>query len=145
MAITFHPRPGQLLLCDFSEGFKEPEMVKSGRPVIVLTPPPKHSTGLVTVVPLSTSKPAPVMLYHCQLPKNCMPQLGRFQKADSWVKGNLVYTVGFHRLDLIMLGKRDLQTGKRIYFTSRLGRERMAEIYTCVLHGLNLGALARYL
>lgn len=145
MAITFHPRPGQLLLCDFSEGFKAPEMVKSGRPVVVLTSPPKHNTGLVTVVPLSTSAPDPVMPYHCRLPRNCMPQLGRFQNTESWVKGNLVYTVGFHRLDLIKLGKRDPQTGKRIYFTNRLGRERMTEVYTCVLHGLNLGVLAGHL
>ncbi|VAW98274.1 hypothetical protein MNBD_GAMMA19-1918 [hydrothermal vent metagenome] len=74
-----------------------------------------------------------------------MPQIGRFQDNDSWVKGDLLYTVGFHRLNLIKLGKRTPNTGKRIYYQNRLGRERMKEIYTCVLHGLNLGALSRHL
>ena len=37
MAITFHPKPGQILMCDFTYGFREPEMIKN-RPVIVLTP-----------------------------------------------------------------------------------------------------------
>ena len=54
MAITIHPRPGQILLCDFSQGFREPEMVKSKRPVIVLTPAFKNRPELVTIVPLST-------------------------------------------------------------------------------------------
>lgn len=143
MAITFHPRPGQLLLCDFSQGFKEPEMVKSKRPVIILKI--GSNTNLVTIVPLSTKKPEKVMPYHYQLPKSCMPQLGMYQSSDSWVKGDLIYTVGFHRLDLIRLNKRDPNSGKRVYFNSRLSRARMAEIYACVLHGLNLGHLTPYI
>ena len=145
MAITFHPRPGQILVCDFSTGFREPEIVKNNRPVIVLTPDYKGRTGLVTVVPLSTKEPTEIMPYHYKLPRNCMPQIGRFQDNDSWVKGDLLYTVGFHRLNLIMLGKRDPNTGKRIYYQNRLSRERMKEIYTCVLHGLNLGPLSQHL
>ncbi len=144
MAITFHPRPGQLLLCDFSTGFKEPEMVKSGRPVLVLTPPIKGRGQLVTIVAISTVKPNPVMDYHYRLPKKCMPMIGSFQKDDSWVKGDMIYAVGFHRLDSIKLGTRG-PNGKRHYYTNRLSRDRMKEIYSCVLHGLNLGDLARYL
>lgn len=64
MAITFHPSPGQILLCDFSQGFRVPEMVKSKRPVIVLTPAFKHRSDLVTIVPLSTVRPDPVQPYH---------------------------------------------------------------------------------
>jgi len=145
MAITFHPSPGQILTCDFSTGFKEPEIVKKNRPVIILTPAYKGRSGLVTVIPLSTTKPTEIMAYHYKLPRNCMPQLGRFQESDNWVKGDLLYTVGFHRLNLIQLGKRDPNTGKRIYYKNRLGRERMKEIYTCVLHGLNLGPLSQHL
>lgn len=74
-----------------------------------------------------------------------MPQLGNFQENDSWVKGDMIYTVGFHRLDLIRLGKRDKNTGKRLYYTNRFGRVQMREIYKCVLHGLNLGSLCQYL
>jgi hypothetical protein len=57
----------------------------------------------------------------------------------------MIYTVGFHRLDLIQLGKRDPQTGKRLYFTQQLGREQMQAIFSCVLHGLHLGHLAQHL
>jgi uncharacterized protein YifN (PemK superfamily) len=145
MPITIHPSPGQILLCDFSQGFREPEMVKSKRPVIVLTGVSRSRPNLVTVVPLSTKEPDPIMPYHYQLPRNCMPQIGRFQDSDSWVKGDLLYTVGFHRLDLIRLGKRDPNTGQRIYYRNRLSRDRMREIYSSVLHGLNLGHLSEYI
>jgi len=144
MAITIHPKSGQILLCDFSQGFSEPEMVKSGRPVIILTGTTVTRPNLVTVVPLSTKEPDPIMPYHYQLPRNCMPQIGRFHDSDSWVKGDLLYTVGFHRLDLIHLGKR-CPDGKRQYFRNRLGRDRMREIYSSVLHGLNLGHLSKHI
>lgn len=145
MAITFYPKVGQILLCDFSQGFKEPEMVKSGRPVIVLSIAPSRISELVTIVPLSTVKPDKIMPYHYQLPRNCMPQLGRFQRSDSWVKGDLIYTVGFHRLELIRLNKQDPATGKRVYFKNVLSRNRMKAVYSCVLHGMNLGHLTAYI
>ena len=68
-------------------------MVKSKRPVIVLTPQMRNRADLVTVVPLSTVKPNPVMSYHYMLPKNCMPQIGMFQKDDSWVKGDMILRI----------------------------------------------------
>ena len=145
MAITYHPRPGQILLCDFSKGFQEPEMVKNNRPVIVLTPYSQGRDQLVTIVALSTVAPGKVMPYHYQIPKHSMPMLGRFQENDTWVKGDMIYTVGFHRLDMIQLGRKDPQTGKRLYFTQQLGREQMQEILRCVLHGLNLGHLAPHI
>ena len=74
-----------------------------------------------------------------------MPQLGRFQQSDSWLKGDMIYTVGFHRLDLIRLGKKNPQTGKREYFNKRLRRDQMNEIYRCILNGMNLGNLGNYL
>lgn len=143
MAIEFHPRPGQILMCDFSVGFKEPEIVKK-RPVVVLTPAMRGRHELVTIAALSTSTPDPVRDYHCQLPKASLPQLGNFQEKETWVKGDMVYTVGFHRLDLIKLNKRG-PGGKRQYFNQKLGRERMKEIYGCVLHGMNLGSLVQHL
>lgn len=51
MPITFHPKPGQILFCDFSSGFKEPEMIKNKRPVIVLSGPIKGRSNLVTISP----------------------------------------------------------------------------------------------
>lgn len=144
MAISIHPKIGQILLCDFSRGFKEPEMVKSGRPVVVISPPMPTRPQLVTIVALSTVPPDPVLPFHMRLPRASLPQIGQFER-DTWVKGDMVYSVGFHRLDLIKLGKRDPNTGKRLYFTNRLGRENMRAIYACVLHGLNLGHVAQYL
>ncbi len=145
MAIEFHPRIGQILLCDFSMGFKEPEMVKSKRPVLVISPAIAGRSDLVTILALSTSPPEPVRSYHYKIPKNSMPQLGRFQEKDTWLKGDMIYTVGFHRLDLIRLNKKHPTTGKRQYYQSRLGRDQMQEVYKCILHGLNLGQLGEHL
>lgn len=141
MAITFHPRPGQILLCDFSTGFREPEMVKSARPVIVLSPHHRSRGNVVTVAALSTQKPEPVCPYHWLLPRAALPQLGRFQEKETWLKGDMIYSVGFQRLDLIRLGKRR-DDGKREYFSQRLGRQSMAVVYACVLYGLGLNDLA---
>ena len=144
MPITIHPNPGQILLCDFSQGFKEPEMVKNKRPVVILAGKIAGRGNLVTVVPLSTVKPRQLQPYHYKIPKQSMPMLGRFQEDDSWLKGDMVYTVGFHRLDLILLGRRGPH-GKREYFKNRLDREQMQKIYQCVLHSLNLSHLGIHL
>ena len=144
MPITIHPERGQILFCDFSTGFKVPEMVKSKRPVIILSPRLRRRPDLVTVVALSTQAPEEAGDYHLKLPSSSLPQLGMFA-TDSWVKGDMVYTVGFHRLNLIRLGTRDPQTGKRRYFKDRLSRDRMREVYSCVLHGLGIGHLTPHL
>jgi mRNA interferase MazF len=142
MPITFHPKPGQILLCDFI-GFREPEMIKK-RPVLILTDQIKGRAGLTTIVPLSTVEPAKIQPYHYKIPKQLMPMVGFYQGSDSWVKGDMIYTVGFDRLNLIQLGKRDSQ-GKRLYFKDKLDKTQMSQIYQCVLHGLNLGQLAIHL
>ena len=143
MTILFHLKPGQILLCDFSPGFKEPEMVKMKRPVVILTGPIKGRANLVTVVPLSHAEPKPQQAYHYKIPKSSLPMLGNFQDEDSWLKGDMLYTVGFHRLNRILLGRRG-PDGKRMYFDNRLGREQMTLTYQCVMHGLNLSHLAKH-
>lgn len=115
MPITNHPKVGQILLCDFSYGFAEPEMVKSGRPVVVISPAMEGRGNLVTVVAISSQAPERPRAWHQRLPPASLPQLGMFQVRESWVKGDMVYAVGFKRLDLIRLNKRDPATGKRIY------------------------------
>lgn len=143
MPITIHPNVGQILLCDFSKGFKEPEMVKSKRPVVVLAGAIKGRAGLVTVVPLTHTVPNPPQAYHYLLPRQSMPMLGEFQARDSWLKGDMLYTVGFHRLDLIKLGRKG-PDGRRQYYKNRLGRDQMRQIYQCVMHGLNMSRLAEF-
>ena len=100
MPIAEHPEPGTILRCNFDSGFKAPEMVKP-RIVVVLSPKIKKGRpGLCTVVALSTTAPDPVMQYHCQL--DIKPKLPHpWESEGIWVKGDMVYAVGFHRLDLI--------------------------------------------
>ncbi len=141
MALTFHPNPGTILMCNFETGFQVPEMVKK-RPVIVISPKRKNCSGLCTVVAISTQPPETVDDRHYLLPKASMPP--KFQIKDSWVKGDMIYRVGFQRLDLINIGK-DRVTGKRLYFKQVLGKEQMKNIYSCTLNSLNLGKLTQYL
>jgi len=48
----------------------------------------------------------------------------------------MIYTVGFHRLDLIKLGKD--QTGKRKYLKYNVKDQELLSIKQAVLHGLGL-------
>lgn len=113
------------------------------RPVLVISPSIKTRSGLTTVVALSTTAPNPVCDYHYLLPRSSMPQIGSFQKHDTWVKGDMIYAVGFQRLDLIRLGKK--KDGKRLYFTDKLSRATMKDVYSCVLHSIGIGAIANHL
>lgn len=144
MALIYHPEPGTILMCDFSEGFKEPEMVKV-RPVIVISPKLKRRANLVTVACVSTVEPPTMESYHCEIPRVMLPNTGFFQKKPSWVKGDMVYTVGFHRLNLVKLNTRCPKTGKRLYETRLIGPDKMKEIYSCVLSAMNLAHLNEHL
>jgi len=92
MAITFHPIPGQILLCDFSQGFKEPEMVKSKRPVFVLTGAIRGRANL-DYRTIEYNAPVPPQSYHYKLPRQSMPMIGRFQDCDSWVKADMIVSI----------------------------------------------------
>ncbi len=105
MPITIHPKAGQLLLCDFSKGFREPEMVKASHPVIILSGFIPGRKNLATIVSCSTVKPDIVRNYHYKLPDQSTPKSKHFMGRDTWVKGDMVYTVAYHRLDLIYLSK----------------------------------------
>ena len=56
MPISFPVARSTILLCDYSTGFREPEMVKR-RPVVVVSHRLPRRDGLCTVVPLSTTPP----------------------------------------------------------------------------------------
>ena len=91
-------------MCDFT-GNQVPEIVKR-RPVAVITPNRIHRSGLVTVVPLSTTPPEPVQDWHYRLTGNPIP--GEIKEV--WAKCDLVTTVRLGRLDRIKVG-RDYKTG----------------------------------
>lgn len=141
MAISEHPTPGTILLCDFNQGFREPEMIKR-RPVIVVSPKIGIRANLCTVVSLSTTPPQIKMSYHCKLeidPPLPLP----WGKGENWVKGDMIYSVGFHRLDLIRLGKD--RSGKRIYRFDILTGEQMRAVRTCILRALGMNSLTQHL
>ena len=139
MPILYTPFVGQILTCDFSD-FKAPEMVKK-RPVIVLATRHK-SESLVTVICLSTKEPTPFKNHHLKLDQSLFPKHKLFDGKESWLKGDMIYTVGFHRLEQIKLG---FSHGKRSYFKTRLPQQTMKAVQSCVLHGLNLGFLSDHL
>ena len=141
MAIKEHPAKGTILMCNFDQGFKIPEMVKR-RPVIVVSPKILARPGLCTVVALSTTPPDPIMPYHAKID---LPQTlpKRLRSSETWVKGDMINTVGLHRLDFIRLGKT--KDGKRIYHYSPLDAGTMERIEGCILHALGLSNLTKHL
>src|SRR6267378_4020448 len=123
--LKFHPEPGTILICDYSNGFRLPEMVKR-RPVITISPRLKRRDGLITVVPLSTSAPTPVCNHHCKISiKPALPE--PFDSEEMWAKADMLATVGFERLDLVRTGRDPF--GKRKYLTPRLEPAEMQVVY----------------
>lgn len=141
MPLKFHPEPGALLLCDYSTGFCEPEMVKR-RPVVVISPRLKRRNGLVTVVPLSTLRPDPMMDYHYELTIET-PLPKPFDSPVMWVKADMLATVGFQRLDLFREGRGP--DGQRKYLTLKIDAAQLRCVYECVLHGIGLPRLTEHL
>lgn len=66
-----------------------------------------------------------------------------WETARVWVKADMVATVGFHRLDLIRIGKD--QEGKRKYLQTAISDDDLQAIRRCVLHTLGLAALTPHL
>lgn len=109
---------------------------------IVLSPKIAARPQLCTVVPLSLTQPAKIMPYHKLI---AMPfQLPAFWgQQNRWVKGDMVNAVGFHRVDLLRLGKG--ADGKRTYQMLPVPDQLMAEVRRCVLHGMGLSKLTKHL
>lgn len=98
MGLSFQPKVGSVLMCDFV-GFVEPEMVKR-RPVVVIARN-RANSKLVTVVPLSTSEPEVMKAHHYRLPVNPVPAN---QGATCWAKCDMIITVSLARLDRLKKG-----------------------------------------
>jgi mRNA interferase MazF len=132
MAITFHPRIGMILMCDFSAGgFKPPEMVKV-RPVVVLS---KTDGQVVTVVPLSATEPIPVQPHHHEMTTGTLPASLAMKRC--WAKCDLVTTVGLWRLDRIFDG-RCPTTGKRQYISPSVSDVELEAIRQALRYVLRL-------
>src|ERR1044072_1661132 len=105
MALSFHPKAGMVLACDFT-GYVLPEIVKT-RPVVVVLPNHLNPPGLFTIVPLSTTAPVPVCDYHYRLNGNPIPG----ENKEVWAKCDLVATVAGLRLDRIKMGRGVYRVG----------------------------------
>jgi len=134
MGIQFHPGQGVVVICDYSTGFVIPEMVKR-RPAIIICKPMKGRPRLCTVVPLSTTPPSPVMNYHAEI---ALPfDLPRpFNAERQWIKGDMINSVSFDRLDLIRLGKA--VSGRRLYLLEPISDDLMQTVQACVASALSL-------
>lgn len=137
MPIEFPVQLGTILLCDYSTGFREPEMVKR-RPVVVVSPRPRHRTRLCIVVPLSTTPPREASPVACPIDL-AQPLPEPFSETALWAKADMLATVSFDRLDLFRTG-RD-QYGKRKYLQPRLPADDLMRIRAAMLHALGMETL----
>jgi uncharacterized protein YifN (PemK superfamily) len=98
--LQFHPRKGDILICDF-DGNIVPEIVKK-RPVVVLRDKLPYRSALVFVVPLSSTAPEHDVPYSFQLSKNYLS----LDETPQYAKCDLVCSVSLARLDRIKIGYR---------------------------------------
>lgn len=130
MALTYQPKEGDVLMCDFA-GFVEPEMVKT-RPVIILARN-RLNSKLVTVVPLSTTKPHAIQTHHHELSVNPLPDK---KTTVCWAKCDMVATVSISRLDRI---KTRTTTGRN-YIVGKVPPADFQAVKQCVVAALHLGS-----
>lgn len=81
------------------------------------------------------------MPYHCTytIPFR-MPKA--WGNVERWVKGDMVTTVSWHRVDLLLLDKD--KSGKRIYQTQVIDEADFQKIKRCALHGLGFSNLTKH-
>lgn len=142
MALTYHPTPGEILLCNYNTGFIAPEMVKL-RPVVVVSPRLRRRTNLVAVVPLSTTPPDPAEPHHCSIALTA-PLPKPYEAAQMWAKCDMLATVALSRLDRFRDG-RIVGGGARRFMTGKVAPAQLVEIRKAILHGLGLGSLTIHL
>lgn len=135
MALQFHPNPGAIVICDYSSGFKAPEMVKR-RLAVVISPRLRRRSDLCTVVPLSTTAPNPKEPWHLRL-EFAKPFPSPWDGAAMWAKADMLATVGFPRLSLPYEG-RDSFRNQRRYVQRHIGADELAELRKCVLCALGI-------
>ncbi len=134
MPLLYHPKIGDVLICDFPECLREPEMIKK-RPAIVVTREHKGRARLCTVVPLSTTEPASMRPYHVRISEEGLPK--SLRSRHHWAKCDMLYTFCLDRLDRVRSG-RDRRTGQRIYETGRISAEELDRIQSAILYTFSI-------
>lgn len=133
MAILFVPSPGQVLMCDFTNGFVRPEMQKR-RHCVVVSPRYRRHTGCCLIVPFSTLAPAHVEPYHHVIARDKYPFFTPGQEI--WAKADMLTHVAFSRLDRVIVHAR--------YAAPFLDEMDMCGIYKAVLHAVGLFEKVRF-
>ncbi len=117
-------------MCDYRTGFVPPEMVKR-RPVVVVSPTSGRRLGPYVVVPLSTTAPRVVELFHVRIPA------GRYlffrSSLDVWAKCDVLAAVAPVRLDRLRSNGR--------WSAPKIDSGDLRSIQRGVLHALGLSAL----
>ncbi len=121
------------MICDFNTGFIAPEMIKR-RPVVVISPRPRRSNQLCTVVPLNTTVPNPVKPFHHRMDPRSLP--GKLAQRETWAKCDMLATVSLERLNRVMVGKNS--AGKRIYVAEQVIIEDLEAIRRGVMIALGI-------
>jgi uncharacterized protein YifN (PemK superfamily) len=129
MPLTFHPGVGAIVICDFSTGFRPPEMVKL-RPVVIISPRRRRALT-VTVVPLSSSMPEIVEPWHYPIAPGVYPPA----RGSLWAKADMVTTVALDRLDRVMT--RD-SNRRRVYGIFQLSSHDVAGLHLAVKVALDI-------
>jgi mRNA interferase MazF len=127
MSLGFHPRAGQIFVCDFN-GFKEPEMVKP-RPVIVVSPRLPYRSEIVAIVPISTTAPRHDLPFCYRLSKNYHPS--EPDELPCWAKADMLLNLGLYRLSAFKVGRRK-------YEYPCLSSNDLAGVKSAILCGLGL-------
>jgi mRNA interferase MazF len=141
MPLLYHPKVGEILLCNYDTGFIEPEMVKR-RPVVIVSPRLRKRSGLVSVIPLSTTKPDDLMEFHVEI--ELAKSLPRpFESRVMWAKCDMISTVSLKRLDRFKEAKGF--QGQRNWISGQLDQNQIKRVKTGLLFGLGLGSLTLHL
>lgn len=142
MALTYYPRQGEILLCDFTTGFVPPEMVKV-RPVVVVSPRLRKRGNLVTVVPLSTTQSDQIEEHHCLIElERALPR--PFESPVMWAKCDMVYAVSLARLDRFRIRKKN-GGSQRQFVSGQVNPSQLKSLKAAVLCGLGLNSLTIHL
>ena len=131
--LGIHPEVGTVVICDYSSGFKPPEMIKR-RLAVVISPRLKRRNNLCTVVPLSTKEPNPIEEFHHLV---TLPQeVPGFEGLEKWAKCDMLATVGFQRLTMPYKHHEAFQG--RALINMRLSAGHMTAIMNCVRRALGM-------
>lgn len=138
MPLSYYPRVGEILACDYGTKIIPPEMNKT-RPVVVIGPRLRRRGELVGVIPLSTTEPKSMEAFHCRfvLDKLLPPP---FESPVVWAKCDMYSTVALGRLDRFK-EPRASHGGARKWRSGRLNAEQIRQAKIGLLCGLGFDSL----